>query len=96
MAMTDADLLAEFTDDEIETLKCSRQIGITRVRALTDQLERAQLDLDNVDFMIQGWLTKLRDELSHCCGKQPFCTLQAGHMGDCPAPVFTRIKPAAP
>ena len=91
--MTDEDLLAEYTDDEIERLTSAKRNAQLRVRDLQNQLDRAYSDLFGIEGRINCWLNELRADLAHTCGRQPFCILRAGHSGPCPAPVFERISP---
>jgi hypothetical protein len=61
--LSDADLLAEVTDDEIEKLLTQREAERKRVHALELELDNARVDLDNTNGAIKRWLEELRNEL---------------------------------
>ncbi len=58
---TDADVLAEVTDTEIEALQRARTERANRVARLRTELERAETDLFTTESAIAEWIADTRE-----------------------------------
>ncbi len=71
--MSDADLLAEVSDEHIEQLQAERETERRRIADLERQLADARTDLAETEKAIGGWLAEVRREM----GREEACTLPA-------------------
>lgn len=59
---TDADVIAEVTDEEIEALQRDRAAKLREIANLREKLERAESELFTVESGIAEWIADVRAE----------------------------------